>query len=63
MTVDVLFGFEKGEQVLQGVVLVQGLIVYWTGLSHFYYLVLNFLVSLLKHGNELSLKLQIVSKY
>jgi hypothetical protein len=49
--------------MLQGVVLVQGLIVYWTGLSHFYYLVLNFLVSLLKHRNELSLKLQIISKY
>ena len=42
--------------------LVQGLIVYWTALSHFNYLVLNFLVSLLKHRNKLSLKLQVVSE-
>ena len=42
--------------------LVQGLIVYWTSLSHFNYLVLNFLVSLLKHRNKLSLKLQVVSE-
>ena len=48
--------------MLEGVVLVQGLIVYWTGLSHFYYLILNFLVSLLKHRNKLSLKLQVVSE-
>jgi hypothetical protein len=43
-------------------VLVQGLIVYWTGLSHFNDLVLNFLVAMLKHRNELSLELKIVSE-
>ena len=42
--------------------LVQGLIVYWTALSHFNYLVLNFLVSLMKYRNKLSLKLQVVSE-
>jgi hypothetical protein len=43
-------------------VLVQGLIVYWPGLSHFNDLVLNFLIALLKHRNELSLELKVVSE-
>jgi hypothetical protein len=48
--------------VLEGLVLRQGLIVYWSSLSHFKDLVLNFLVTLLKHRNELPLKLKVVSE-
>ena len=43
-------------------VLVQGGVVHWARLSHLYYLVLDFLIALLKHGNELSLELQIASE-